>query len=445
MNKYQITKNQLDQLFIDDLIDEETVDLRDINKIINRKKNKYNSFRVNLEHIPEKFTSHRNISISRLNVIDLFCGAGGSSSGFKLAGFNIVGALDNNIKAAATHKLNFPECKTIVSDITKLSPKDFNKKIGNPKVDIVIGSPPCQTFSSLSQGKIKSLGKNIKEDIRNYFYKNYLEYIEFYKPEVFLMENVPGFQTKYHGKIFKDFLTYISKKLPEYEVKYTIAEAVNFGVPQNRKRLFVCGYKKDKYSFDFPTSNTEFLDIGKNYVSVEEALNDLPVITDGWRIDAGFYSNNKKLSKYQKFMRTGNSNIVRNNICRISNDKAKIMFNYLSPGQKYTDLSYEEKAKIELFDSFNSSVIQNRCKRLPLKEPAWTVIAHIGMDGYEYIHPTECRTLSVREAARLQSFTDDFVFLGNMREQYIQVGNAVPPLLSYAFAKKIRETIEINN
>ena len=96
---------------------------------------------------------------------------------------------------------------------------------------------------------------------------------------------------------------------------------------------------------------------------------------------------------------------------------------------------------IELFDSFDSSVIQSRCRRLPLSDPAWTVIAHIGMDGYEYIHPTECRTLSVREAARLQSFTDDFVFIGNMREQYVQIGNAVPPVLSYSIASKIRDTI----
>lgn len=442
MEKYQVLRSQLGQLFVDSSIaDGEKVDLRQINEIINDKKAKYQSFKVNVEHRPEAFTSKRSIQSSGLNVIDLFCGAGGSSSGFKLAGFNIVGALDNNVKAAATHELNFPECKTIVGDITKLSPAEFDKQIGSPRVDIVIGSPPCQTFSSLSQGKIKSLGKDIKEDIRNYFYKNYLEYIEYYRPEIFLMENVPGFQTKYGGKVFRDFLKYVSENLSEYDVKYTIAEAVNFGVPQTRKRLFVCGYKKEKYSFDLPTSSSEFVEEGKEFVSVEEALSDLPIITDDWRIDAGFYSSSDGLTKYQEFMRAGNQNVVRNNICRVSNDKAKVMFNYLSPGQRYGELSDENKAEIELFDSFDSSVIQSRCRRLPLKDPAWTVIAHIGMDGYEYIHPTECRTISVREAARLQSFTDDFVFLGNMREQYVQIGNAVPPLLSYAFAKEIRKTI----
>lgn len=444
MSRFVVSRECLDDLFInpDSLsVTTHDVDLRKINEVVKEKKSGYQSFKVNIQHKPEEFTEARDISKCGLNVIDLFCGAGGSSSGFKLAGFNLVGALDNNAKAAATHELNFPECKTIVGDITKLSPEEFDKQIGSPRVDIVIGSPPCQTFSTLSQGKIKSLGKDIKEDIRNYFYKNYLEYIEYYRPEVFLMENVPGFQTKYGGRIFQDFLRYVAEVLPEYEVKYTIAEAVNFGVPQTRKRLFVCGYKKEKYSFEFPTSSTEFIESGKDHVSVEEALSDLPVITDDWRIDAGFYSASSNLTKYQRFMRAGNKDIVRNNICRVSNDKAKVMFDFLRPGQRYGELSDEEKAEIELFDSFDSSVIQSRCRRLPLKDPAWTVIAHIGMDGYEYIHPTECRTLSVREAARLQSFTDDFVFLGNMREQYVQIGNAVPPLLSYAFAKQIAESI----
>ena len=445
MNKYQVLKEKINKIFLGEEFCQEKgdiVDLREINDQINSSKTSYQSFKVNVEHRPDAFTSHRNIRKCNLNVIDLFCGAGGSSSGFKLAGFNLVGALDNNVKAAATHALNFPECKTIVGDITKLSPEEFDKQIGSPRVDIVIGSPPCQTFSSLSQGKIKSLGKDIKKDIRNYFYKNYLEYIEFYRPELFLMENVPGFQTKYNGKIFQDFLKYVSEYLPEYDVKYTIAEAVNFGVPQTRKRLFVCGYKRDKYSFEFPTSSSEFLEFGKKTVTVGEALEDLPSITDDWRIDAGFYSLNDGLTKYQQFMREGNKNIVRNNICRVSNDKAKAMFDYLRPGQRYGELSDAEKAEIELFDSFDSSVIQSRCRRLPIDEPSWTVIAHIGMDGYEYIHPTECRTLSVREAARLQSFTDDFVFLGNMREQYVQIGNAVPPLLSYAMAKEIAESIK---
>ena len=443
MEKYKITEDELKYLFVNGSFSnaEGQIDLRQVNEAVKVKRSGYDFTKINLQNKPDEFTSKRHIEQCGLNVIDLFCGAGGSSSGFRLAGFNLVGALDNNEKAAATHALNFPGCTTVVGDITKMSPAEFHKKIGEPRVDIVIGSPPCQTFSSLSQGKIKSLGKDIKEDIRNYFYKNYLEYIEFYRPEIFLMENVPGFQTKYGGKIFDDFLKYVEENLPEYSVKHSIVEAVNFGVPQTRKRLFVCGYKK-KYDFSFPTENREFIEEGQENVTVEQALNDLPNITDDWRIDAGFYSSSEGLTKYQKFMRAGSESIVRNNICRVSNEKAKHMFTYMQPGQRYIELSDDDKKEIELFDSFDSSVIQSRCRRLPVDQPSWTVIAHIGMDGYEYIHPTECRTLSVREAARLQSFTDDFVFVGNMREQYVQIGNAVPPVLSYSIASEIRRTIQ---
>lgn len=415
------------------------VDLRDVNAFIIDKRVKYNFSKVHSDGAGSPFCKTRTIKNTGLNVIDLFCGAGGSSSGFRLAGFNLVGALDINAAAAKTHELNFPECATIVGDITTLSPQEFAQRIGNKPVDIVIGSPPCQTFSSLSQGKIKSLGQDIKLDIRNYFYKNYLDYVTFFKPKVFLMENVPGFQTKYKGEIFNDLLQYIREQLPEYAVKYAVLDAKEFSVPQSRRRLFVCGYLRG-YDFAFPSSNRAFCSSGNKLVSVAEAFSDLPHITDDWRLDAVPYTTAAN-NPYQEMMRA-NLAIASNNICRVSNPKAKELFNKLLPGQRYTDLSEEQQKEVSLFDSFNSSVIMGRCHRLPLDECAWTVIAHIGMDGYEYIHPTECRTISVREAARLQSFTDDFVFVGNMREQYVQIGNAVPPLLSYAIAEQIKKALE---
>lgn len=417
----------------------EYINIEQLNRLIVEKKIPYKFADINVRYRNPDFCSQRNISDNGLNVIDLFCGAGGSSSGFRLAGFNLVGALDINEAAAKTHELNFPSCKTIVGDITKLSPAEFEEMIGHQRVDIVIGSPPCQTFSSLSQGKIRSLGKDIKHDIRNYFYKNYLDYVSYFKPKVFLMENVPGFMTKYKGEIFQDLLKYIKENLPEYDIKYSILEAKEYSVPQDRKRLFVCGYKKE-YSFDFPKENREFCD-GKKYVTVGEALSDLPYIQDDWRLDKTPYSSEVK-NPYQAIMREGQNDIVANNICRVSNPQAKELFIRLNPGERYTDLSKEKQEEISLFDTFDSSVIMGRCRKLPIDDVAWTVIAHIGMDGYEYIHPSEIRTLSVREAARLQSFPDDFVFVGNMREQYVQIGNAVPPLMSYAIAKRIGEVLK---
>ena len=420
----------------------ECVSIEQLNGLIINKKIPYKFSDINVRNKNPEFCSHRNIYNNGLNVIDLFCGAGGSSSGFKLAGFNLVGALDVNEAAAKTHELNFPTCKTVVGDITKLSPAEFEKIIEHKRIDIVIGSPPCQTFSSLSQGKIRSLGKDIKHDIRNYFYKNYLDYVSYFRPKVFLMENVPGFMTKYKGEIFQDLLCYIKENLPDYNVKYAILEAEDYSVPQARKRLFVCGFKKE-YSFEFPKENREFCD-GKEHVSVWEALSDLPNIRDDWRLDKVPYSDKAK-NPYQRMMRQGQGNAVTNNICRVSNPQAKELFVRLNPGERYTDLSKEKQDEISLFDTFDSSVIKGRCRKLPIDDVSWTIIAHIGMDGYEYIHPSEIRTLSVREAARLQSFPDDFVFVGNMREQYVQIGNAVPPLLSYAIAKRIKKTILEDN
>lgn len=412
-------------------------DMVDMNQAIIDHKVKYDFAKIHTDDEPE-FCSERKIESNGLNVIDLFCGAGGSSSGFRLAGFNMVGALDINKAAAKTHALNFRSCKTIVGDITTISPQQFHEMIGYPRVDILIGSPPCQTFSSLSQGKIKSLGKDIRLDIRNYFYKYYLDYISFFKPKAFLMENVPGFVTKYDGAIFADFLKYVNENLPEYDLKWKILDAQNYSVPQSRRRLFVCGYMKG-INFEFPEYNFQFCATGKERVDVWDAISDLPLITDNWRLDPGYYSSAAS-TPYRKMMRTS-SDIVRNNICRISNPEAKELFLHLQPGQRYTDLSEDEQGEIKLFDTFDSSVIQGRCRRLPKNDISWTVIAHIGMDGYEYIHPSECRTLSVREAARIQSFTDDFVFAGNMREQYVQIGNAVPPLMSYAVAKEISQVV----
>jgi len=141
----------------------------------------------------------------------------------------------------------------------------------------------------------------------------------------------------------------------------------------------------------------------------------------------------KNLNDFQKLMRKKTNGTVKNNICRMTNDRAKKVFKEMKQGSKYMDLPKD----IRRILPFREDIFADRLKRLINNKPSWTVIAHIGMDGYMYIHPTETRTLSVREAARLQSFPDDFVFLGTQMETYHQVGNAVPVLLAEAVAKSI--------
>lgn len=380
------------------------------------------------------------------NFIDLFCGAGGLSLGFERAGFNCVGAIDLSKACIKTHKLNFPNCVSIQGDISNISPKEFSKKIGNKKINLIIGGPPCPTFSTIGHAKIRSIEikKNLNftlfNDQRNFLFKRYFDYIDFFKPDFFVMENVPNFITKYKGLIFNQ----TKKKIVELGYKILneeniIFNAADYGVPQTRKRMVLIGTKLKNINYIVPKK--EFYPIknevksGKHnkYITVKEAIEDLPKITDNWRIDECKYSKFKNLNSFQKLMRKKTNITVKNNICRLTNERAKKVFPHMKQGSKYMDLP----KKIRNILPFREDIFHDRLKRLKNNEPSWTVIAHIGMDGYMYIHPTDTRTLSVREAARLQSFPDDFVFLGTQMETYHQVGNAVPVLLAESIAKSL--------
>tara|TARA_B110000003_G_scaffold265444_1_gene291300 strand:- start:594 stop:1991 length:1398 start_codon:yes stop_codon:yes gene_type:complete len=422
------------------LIDNGSINLLDLNILIKRRNKIYNFSNAQ----PKKTSPHHNrIKSNGLNVLDMYCGAGGLSSGFEQSGYNIIAGIEYIPIYAKTHEYNFPKSLSICGDINELKIDDINDKI-TENIDIIIGGPPCQTFSALSKGKLKSLGRNIKDDIRNYQYINFIKYVNYFKPKAFLMENVPGFKTQSNGKIFSDFIEHFNNS--EYNLTHKILSAEGYGVPQNRKRLFIVGIRGDKH-FDFPEieylnneKSTLFEQNAKKAITVKEAIDDLPIINDDWRISKMKYSKFNNLSDYQKLIRN-NTNYVYNNICRISNDDAKEAFKHIKPEQRLINISKAEYNKLKLTKIFKSKIIYNRIRRLPINKPSWTIIAHIGIDGYEYIHPYENRTLSVREAARLQSFPDDFIFMGNMREQYLQVGNAVPPLLAKKIASRIHKTL----
>lgn len=391
-----------------------------------------------------------------ISVIDLFCGAGGLSMGFKLAGYEIIAAAECNHAYSNTHKLNFPSSEIFTGDLVSMPPEKFAKtfNLEKSKVDVIIGGPPCQPFSNIGTPKINSLTKEGKKasDERKYLFEPYLDYVEYFRPKVFLMENVPQLATKEGGRLFQAILKRVEAM--KYVATWTILNAVSYGVPQNRKRLFIVGIdsklKNTSHAFKFPMpTHGEVEDLSKLFISqidfqfnssslksaatVMDALGDLPIIFDGCREGELPYSKKSKLSNYQISLRRSDG-VVGGNICRVSNDRAKEVFKHMKPGQKYMDLP----PKIRKILPFREDIFHDRLKRLDPKKPSWTVLAHIGMDGYMYIHPWDNRTLSVREAARIQSFPDSFEFFGNMREQYIQVGNAVPPLMAKAIAEKIK-------
>ena len=382
------------------------------------------------------------------NFIDLFCGAGGFSTGLEMAGFNCIGGIDNVDVIVKTHALNHKNSKSICGDIREIPPEKFSEIIGNQKVDVIIGGPPCPTFSTIGDAKIRSVtGKPTEEDPRNQLFLEYLKYVDFFRPEIFVIENVPNFITKYKSKIFNTAVEIIESIGKEenngvglYEVikPVQVLNSVYYGVPQTRKRMLLVAHKRNSKKFEYPKA-THYFDQEdktnlKHFVTVGDAIGDLPKITDNWRISDVIYSKNDNLSEYQKIMRANNkTDTVSNNICRMSNDRAKQVFTHMAQGSIYMDLPPE----IRQILPFREDIFRDRLKRLMENQPSWTILAHIGMDGYMYIHPTENRTLSVREAARIQSFPDDFKFVGNQQETYVQVGNAVPPLLGKAIGESI--------
>ena len=388
--------------------------------------------------------------------IDLFCGAGGFSCGLEMAGLECIGGIELKDVIAQTHQLNHKHSKTISGDIREIPPENYAKIIGTDHVDVIIGGPPCPTFSTIGDAKIRSVtGKPTSEDPRNQLFLEYLRYVDYFRPEIFVIENVPNFITKYKGAIFNtavEIIENIGKDESDdgegiYEVvkPVQVVNAVYYGVPQTRRRMMLVAHKKKGVSFRYPEP-THYYDQSDEeskrlikYTTVRDAISDLPTITDNWRISEMPYSKNSRLTAYQKLMRkNGNGKTLKNNICRMSNDRAKKVFPHMKQGSKYMDLPPE----IRKILPFREDIFQDRLKRLVMDEPSWTVIAHIGMDGYMYIHPTENRTLSVREAARIQSFPDEFEFVGNQQETYVQVGNAVPPLLGKAIGESIIQYLE---
>ncbi|OCY13310.1 MAG: hypothetical protein BEV12_24235 [Microcystis aeruginosa CACIAM 03] len=248
------------------------------------------------------------------------------------------------------------------------------------------------------------------------------------------MENVPALRAKYKGKLFESIKQRVNAL--GYSFSSQVLNAADYGVPQLRNRLFIVGFRDAReFSFPEPTHGSTSDGSLLPYVTVGDALSDLPEIEDGSRHDHLPYSSGPS-SVYQNRIRNiGGS--VGNNICRMSNERAKKIFGYMQQGDRYMDLPPEVRKILP----FREDIFHDRLKRLRWDQPSWTVLAHIGMDGYMYIHPTRQRTLSVREAARIQSFPDSFEFVGNMREQYVQVGNAVPPLLAAKVAQKVKEEL----
>lgn len=328
------------------------------------------------------------------NVIDLFCGAGGLSEGFRLAGFNIIKGIDFDKSSIQTYNKNFGEGKGICADISNITKSEITKLIPEINmIDVVIGGPPCQGFSSANRYKKRS-------DSRNNLFAEFIKFVEIANPKAVVIENVKGILTENNGQIKKD-IENIFRKMG-YEVSQQLLKAVDYGVPQKRIRNFFVMVQNKKFDFD---------EIEKSKIekTVKAAIGDL--------------------YKYEKSI---GEEVANHKIVYPATSTQEKM-SHVQQGGNWKDIPKE------LFPKNRTNRHSSAYKRLKESEPSCTI--DTGNNHCNYYHPLYNRIPTVRESARIQSFTDNFIFIGSRSEQYRQVGNAVPPLLAYAIAKQLQKEL----
>lgn len=401
-------------------------------------------------------------------VLDLFGAPGGLSYGFNMAGFELLAMVDRNPAGCETYKRNLPSAKCINMDIDRVTADVLRKAAGirTGDVDVIIGGPPCQGYSNIGRVKISSLIRNgngdwkklknyyhrIIDDPRNVLYKKFIGLVKVLKPKGVVMENVLGIQSYYNGAVVTDIQGDFRAAFRDTgcTVGCDKLRAADYGVPQMRRRtifLVIGGsqplvWPVKRYS-DKPGVVTDYdgTEIEqKNYFTVNDALGDLPpplVNGNGGNPGKVDYPDGNTGNEYQKMMREG-SDGVYNHIMRPVSDRDARIFPLMKEGDRWADLPESEREKV----GYRNDIFHDKWKRLDRSKPSWTVVAHLSKDGYMFIHPWEHRTITVREAARLQSFPDKFVFEGSRTEQYRQVGNAVPPFMAREIALAVKEMLD---
>ena len=353
----------------------------------------------------------------KFKAIDLFCGAGGLSTGLKKSGFRLCLGVDIDEKALKTYKCNLKRSKVLKEDIKKVTGEKITELTGINRRDnfLLAGCPPCQGFSSL--------GKRDANDEKNELVYEYIRIINELEPSFILMENVPGMSTGVGKEIFKN----VVKELEEnYHVEYATLNAADFVVPQIRKRLVLHGIRNDVYDnlgldkekqkiLPKSTHSKEKKKGYRKWVTVRKAIFDLPILGAGESYDDGIIKNHKARSLSE-------TNIERLQEIRLHGGNREMISEELQ-------LECHKKENVSYTDTYG---IIDPDKPAPTITSGCTIISK-----GRYCHPTQNRGLSIREAARLQSFDDKFEFQGNMGEMSLQIGNAVPPKLAQASGKVI--------
>lgn len=372
----------------------------------------------------------------KLGIVDLFSGTGGFSLGFEMTGrFRVLGGLELLPSSAATFAANHPSAKIINDDILKISPETFLVQTGirEQDVNLVIGGPPCQGFSSIRP--FRSLEE---DDPRNNLYESFAVYVRHFQPDYFVMENVVGLVTHNNGRTIEQIVT--SFEDMGYTTDWRVLNAVHYGVPQRRERVIMIGSRTSKtIIFPEPTHYFEARSMmARDHkkliltpplseyqllpaVTVNDAINDLPPIESGE--SATEYNCSEPMNEFQLLMRKNSSAVSMHESTRHS--------------AKMLEIIKHSGANIyALPDGLVTSGFSTSYSRLEADEPSVTLTVNfVHPASNKCIHPNQNRALTPREGARIQSFPDNFVFKGNRQQIVKQIGNAVPPLLGKAIAE----------
>lgn len=335
--------------------------------------------------------------------IDLFSGCGGLSHGLEMAGHRCLLGVDANKEAIETFAANHHEAAVYLGDIKKLTDKKLRELIGKNTVDMVVGGPPCQGFSTVGKGEV--------DDVRNQLFREFVRIVKTTKPKVILFENVTGMVAKKNERILKQVFVQFEKL--GYNMDARVLSAEEFGVPEKRRRAIIMGVKGGECLFPETTHGTR---AKTKVITVKEALKNLKAR------DGRVYNHNVKLAEIKnpvdrerlKFIPAGCG-------IRYEHDEK----NYLPKKLKY-GINWKELRE--------GRFRQTRLQRLPLNAPSPTILT----SRTSYYHPVEPRYLTPREAAACQSFPNDFIFHGSQTAVFRQIGNAVPPLLARALGETVK-------
>jgi DNA (cytosine-5)-methyltransferase 1 len=408
-----------------------------------------------------------------MNFIDLFAGAGGLSEGFIKAGFSPIAHVEMNKDASDTlrtrtafHYLkennrideyydylkgkitrkdlwdNLPEelfnsvfNTEISSDTIPFLFDKIDELVGEKSVDLVIGGPPCQAYSIAGRARDP---KGMTDDPRNHLYKYYIQFLERYKPKMFVFENVPGILSANNGEYLK--MIFDAVREVGYDLNYQVLNAKNFNVLQDRKRVIIIGWIKD-LKLNYP----DFVPNEPKYKILKDLFSDLPKLNNG-EGHLGIVQYSSTTSDYLKETEIRNGiDFTTQHIARPNNENDLEIYR-IAVEQWVNENKRLNYAKLpqRLIKHSNTKSFSNRFQVVNHEGLSHTVVAHIAMDGHYYIHPDihQNRSITVREAARIQSFPDDYYFESSRTAAFKQIGNAVPVLMAKGIADKIKEMLK---